>query len=249
MMNYMKSEHYRLLHKKGLYVTSAIGLALIIAAAVVLSLSLHFDPNFPYATSRFFYSNVVSGGVLIVIIGLLFNSALTGKDTAVIKQSISFGISRSTIFWSKLILTFIYFLLICVIGLALTIVLGESLLASEEQAVKNFLLASFNMIPIVVGGFFVIHVLRMLKVGDVYVIVMLLFFFLLSGDLVRLLFRSISGMDELYHYAPSTLLNENLMSFLAQEVQFEYRPWITGIVISVIFLLIGARKFAKQTID
>ncbi len=239
MINYMKSEHYRLLRKKGLYITSVICLLLIVAAAVVLYYSQYLDPNFPYATSMFLYSNVISGALLIMIVGLLFNSALTGKETSLIKQSVSFGISRYTIFWSKLILTLSYFLLLCVIGLLLTIALGETLLASEEQSVSNFLIASSNMVPIVLSGFFMIHVLKMLKVSEVYIIIMFLFIFIFSGDLLYMLFD----------YTPSTLLNENLMSFVNYSVQFDYRHWVTGIMISVISLLIGVKGFAKQNID
>ncbi len=94
-----------------------------------------------------------------------------------------------------------------------------------------------------------IHMLRMLKVGEVYIIIMLLLIFMVSGDLLRVIFRSIPGLDELYLYAPSTLLNENLMSFMNQAADFDYRYWIAGIVISVISLLIGAKKFANQNID
>jgi len=239
MINYIKSEIYRLLRKKGLYMTSVICLLLIVAAAAVLYFSQQQDPNFPYATSMFLYSNVISGTLLIMIIGLLFNSALTGKDTSLIKQSVSFGISRSTIFWSKLILTLSYFLLFCVICLLLTIVLGETLLASEEQSVKNFLIAGLNMVPMVISGFVIIHVLRMLKVGEVYIIMLLLFIYIFSGNLLYMLFD----------YTPSTLLNDNLMNFIDYSAQFDYRLWVTGIVISVIALLIGAKRFAKQNID
>lgn len=184
-----------------------------------------------------------------MIVGFLFNLALTGKDTALIKQSVSFGISRNTIFWSKLILTLAYFLLLCVIGLLLTIGLGESLFASEEQSVRNFLIACLNMVPMVVSGFFLIHALRMLRVGEAYIFIVLLLVFLFSGNLLKVLFRSISGLDELYKYAPSTLLNDNLTRFVDQAIVFDYSYWITGIVISVIALLIGAKKFAKQNID
>src|SRR5690625_892971 len=248
MMNYMKSENYRLLRKKNLYITSVIGLLLIAAAALVLYLFGN-EPNFPYATSLFFYSNVISGGILILIIAFLFNLALTGKDMSLIKQSISFGISRNTIFWSKLILTLSYFLFICVIGLILMIGLGENLLVSDEQSVGNFLIACSNMLPIILSGFFMIHMLKMLKVGDVYIIIILLFIFMLSGDLFRMLFQSIPGLNELYKYAPSTLLTENLMSFMDQAVQIDYQYWIVGIVISVISLLIGTNRFAKQNIN
>lgn len=249
MINYMKSENYRLLHKKNLYITSVICLLLIAAAATVLYYSQQQLSNFPYATSTFFYSNVISGGLLIILVGLLFNLALTGKDTSVIKQSVSFGVSRNTIFWSKLILTLSYFLLLCVIGLFLTIALGETLLGNDDQSVKNFLIACLNMLPIVVSGFFTIHAIRMLKVSEIYIIFIVLFLFIFSGNLLRVLFRSISGLDELYKYAPSTLLSDNLTSFMDQAAHFDYHYWVTGIVISVIALLIGAKKFAKQNID
>lgn len=245
----MKSENYRFLRKKGLYITSVIGLMLITAAAIVLYLSGEYERDFPYATSLFFYANVIGSNILILIIAFLFNSALTGRDMSVVKQSISFGVSRSTIFWSKLILTLSYFLLLCVIGLLLMIGLGETLLESEEQSIRNFLTASFNMLPIVLSGFFMIHMLKMLRVGDVYIIVMLLVFFVFSGDLLRMLLRPITGLDGLYKYAPDSLLNENLMSFMDHEAQFDFRYWVVGIVISVISLLIGAKRFAKQNID
>lgn len=244
MINYMKSEHYRLLRKKGLYITSVICLLLIAAAAVVLYYSQHLDPNFPYATSMFLYANVISGALLIMIVALLFNSTLTGKDTSLIKQSVSFGVSRYTIFWSKLILTLSYFLLLCVIGLLLTIALGKNLFASEEQSVSNFLIASSNMIPIVLSGFFMIHTLKMLKVSEVYIIIIFLFIYVFSGDLLYMLFD-----NTLFDYNPSTLLNENLMSFMNNSAQFEYRHWVTGILVSVISLLIGVKGFAKQNID
>lgn len=131
-----------------------ICLLLIVAAAAVLYYSQQLEPNFPYSTSIFFYSNVIGGGMLIIVVGFLFNLALTGKDTSLLKQSVSFGVSRKTIFWSKLILTLCYFLLVCMGGLLLMIGLGESLFVSEEQSIRNFLIASLNMVPIVLSGFF-----------------------------------------------------------------------------------------------
>jgi len=239
MINYLKSENYRLLRKKNLYIASGICYSLIIAAALVLYFSQQQDPNFPYATSMFLYSNVIGGTTLIIIVGLIFNLILTGKDLSVVKQAVSFGITRNTIFWSKLLLTLSYFLLVCLIGLLLTIVLGESLLASEEQSIRNFLIAGFNMLPMVVSGFCIIHVLRMLKVGEVYIIILLLFIYIFSGNLLYMMFD----------YTPSSLLNDNLMNFMNHSAQFDYRLWLTGIVISTVSLLIGVRVFAKQNIN
>lgn len=248
MINYMKSEYYRLLRKKGPFITGLICYLLIIAAAAVLYFFEKFDPNFPYATPRFLYSNAVSSGLLIIIVGLLFSSALTGKDMSLIKQSVSFGISRKTIFWIKLILTVSYFLLICVVGIILMIALGENLLTSENQSVSNFLIACANMAPIVLSGFFLTYTLKMMKVADGYIVIVLIFIFGLSGSLLRV-FRQISGLKELYNYAPNTLLNENLTSFLNEGAQFDLKYWMVGIIISMIALPIGAKRFKNQNID
>lgn len=249
MINYMKSERYRLMRKKGLHITSAICLLLIIAAAAVLYFFGQYESSFPYANSSFFYSNVIGSTTLILIVALLFNLSLTGRDMSLIKQSISFGVSRNTIFWSKLILTLGYFLLICAVGLSLMILLGENLFEREEQSISNFLIASFNMLPIVLSSFMMIHAMTMLRARVVYIVITLLFIYMYLGDLLRVILRPVSGLNELYQYAPSTQLYENLMHFMEHNAQFEPRYWITGIVISVICLLIGARRFAKQNID
>jgi ABC-2 type transport system permease protein len=249
MINYLKSENYRLLHKKSIYMTSGICLFLITAAALVLYFFHQSDPGFPYGTSIFLYSNVISSGIVIMFVGFLFNTALTGKDASVMKQAVSFGISRNMIFWSKLIVTLSYFLLLCLIGLILVISLGESLFVSEEQSIRNFLAASFNMLPIVLSGFFIIHALKMLKIGDIYIIIFLFFLLIFSGDLLRWMLGSFSQLNEFYQYAPSTLLNDNLMSYMDQSAQFDFRFWVTGIVISLIFLIIGMMMFTNKNID
>lgn len=248
-MNYMKSEYYRLLRKNGLHLTAIICFLLITAAAAVLYFTAQFDPNFPYGTDRFFYSNVTASGLFIIIIGMIVNMALTGKDRDLVKQSISFGISRSIIFWSKLILTLGYFLLVCVIGMCLMILLGDNLMTREPDAIRNFLITSINMIPIVLSGFVVAHTLKMLKAGDVYIIIALLGIYGFSGDILRLLLRPFTALNDLYKYAPDTLLHDNLMSFVDGATQLGYQYWIVGLVISVAALLIGAKRFAKQNID
>src|SRR5690625_6942969 len=58
--------------------------------------------------------------------------------------------------------------------------LGENLFNSEEQLVSNFLIASFNMLPIVLSGFVMIHALKMMKAGEVYIVIMLLFIYMFS---------------------------------------------------------------------
>lgn len=249
MINYMKSEMYRIRHKKSLYITSIIGLALIAFAAAVLNFFVDVDPNFRYARTLFFYSNVISSNFLILIIALIFNVSLTGKDSSMMKQAVAFGISRNSIFWSKLIITLVSFILLCIIGLSFTIFLGETFLTVEDTSVKNFLIACSNMIPMVLSGFIIIHSLRMLKVGEVYIFIILLAIYSFSDSILRVIFRSISGLNELYKYSPSALLDDNLLKFMDLAAHVDIRSWITGGIISVIALFFGIKMFSKQNID
>lgn len=129
------------------------------------------------------------------------------------------------------------------------VILGENLFTSDTQNVMNFLMASLNMIPIILSGFFVIHTLKMIKIGEAYIVIGLFFIYTFSGDVLRTSLRSVSGLNKLYQYAPSTLLTENLFNFMSESVKFELSYWIVGIVISLVTLLIGTKRFAKSSID
>ncbi|HHY24921.1 MAG TPA: ABC transporter permease [Clostridiaceae bacterium] len=249
MINYLKSERYRLTRKISLHITSIVACALIIVAGFVLYFFGKNEANFPYATSYFFYANVVNGGTLIFSIVLLVNSSLTGKDLSTLKQSLSFGISRSTIFWSKLILTFMYFLLLCFIGMILMGVLGETLFTGSEPYLKSFLLASVNMFPIVFSAFMLVHVMQMNRIGTVYTIIVILVIYTASDNIVNLMFRLVGPLDELYKWTPSALLNENAFAFMENTISFSWNSWLVGIGLSIIFLAIGLWQFNKKDID
>src|SRR5699024_2685830 len=199
MMNYLKSEQYRLIRKKPLHLMSIIACTLIIAFAFVLDYFGRNEAGFPYATQYFFYSNVVNGGVLLFIIILFVNISLTGKDLTTVKQSLSFGISRTTIFWSKLAVTFIYFLLLCLIGIVLMTVLVETLLAADEASfLHSFLIACVNMFPIVFSVFMLVHVLQMNQVNMMYTIIAIAVIYSASEGIVHLMFRAVNPLQDLY---------------------------------------------------
>jgi len=249
LINYLKSERYRLTRKISLHITSIVACVLIIVAGFVLDFFGRNEANFPYASSYFFYGNVVNGVLLIFIIVLLVNSSLTGKDLSTLKQSLSFGISKSTIFWSKLILTLMYFLLLCFIGMILMGVLGETLFTDSESYLKSFLLASVNMFPIVISAFMLVHVMQMNRIATIYTIIAIIVIYTMSDVIMNLMFRLVDPFDELYKWTPSFLLNENALSYTENAVTFSWESWFVGIGLSIIFLAIGLWQFNKKDID
>ncbi len=75
MLNYLRSEWYRILHGREIYLFTGVLCAIVLAANVILWAMAH-TPNFPYATVRFSLSNLVS------MMGLLFLMAATTARTA-----------------------------------------------------------------------------------------------------------------------------------------------------------------------
>ena len=111
LINYIKSENYRILHSKGFYIYTIICNLLIILAAITL---MYFDKTtnkFPYGNAKFFYSNVISAGLIIIVIGIAFNLLVNNKESQrLVKDSISFDISLYIIFIGKFLIYICYFL-------------------------------------------------------------------------------------------------------------------------------------------
>lgn len=249
MINYLKSEQYRLLRKKSLHLTSLVCLLLISVAGAVLAYFGKTDPTFPYATSSFYYSNVLGGAGLIILIAFIVNFSLTGKDMAVLKNTISFGITRNTVYWAKLILTLGYFLVLSIVGLCLLIGIGETILPTESGSVSNFMVAVGNMVPIIISAFLLIHSLKLLNIGEVYILVILLGIYGFAGNLLWLLAKKFTFFKKLYEYAPDTLMNRNLMEFMNKTAHIEFSYYLTGGLLATAAIIIGIVQFSKKPIN
>ncbi len=246
MINYFHSELFCLLRNKALYIISGICLFLVTAAAFVLYYSQKSVPQFPYGYTGFYYSNVLSSGIGIILIGFMFGLFLTGRKMDIAGQAISFGIPRKTVFWSKFILSLAGFVLLCSISILLLLVLGENLLNHQDYTVKMLLIAFINMLPIILAGFTMGFVLNILRVKETYNLLTLIIIFGLSGQLVQMLFHYIPGLKQLYRYFPSGLLDENLTDYINQTVSFNSPAWMIGILLTVGCLVIGQQIFTKK---
>lgn len=99
MLNYMKSEWYRLTHTKDLGIYTAVASGLILAMNVVLSLSRRL-PGFRYGTARFSLTFLISGLMVLCYAGAVWVELLFSgqKKNGIIKNGVAYGISRTQIF-------------------------------------------------------------------------------------------------------------------------------------------------------
>lgn len=99
MLNYMKSEWYRLTHTKDLWMDTAIASGLILAMNVVLSVSRRL-PDFRYGTARFSLSFLIGGLMVLCYAGLVWALFLFGgqRKNGIMKNAVAYGISRTQLF-------------------------------------------------------------------------------------------------------------------------------------------------------
>lgn len=104
MLNYIKSEFYRVLKQKNLY-----GFAgLLIVLSLLLHGSLYFlSPR--YATTSFSYSNLVANPMIFGFMGMCIAFLLyeDNKKNGALKNSVAFGLSRSHIFLGESIVAIV----------------------------------------------------------------------------------------------------------------------------------------------
>ena len=119
MMNYMKSEWYRITRSRSLYAAIGILGGLVIAMNLVLALFGKFDPNFRYATFRFSLNNFTGMTYSMVILGGIVPGCLFVSDrrNGALKNAVSYGISRDKILLGKFLVSFFAtFLILCAVA-------------------------------------------------------------------------------------------------------------------------------------
>lgn len=113
MINYLKSELYRILYRKGTYLFILICSALLVSSNVVLALVDKAEENFPYATTYFSLGNLITNFPFIFLICIGVASMIFGNEhnNHTMKNNISYGLSRGRIYFGKFIIEVIYSLI------------------------------------------------------------------------------------------------------------------------------------------
>lgn len=105
MVNYVKSEWYRVTHSRELYLITAILSALVLAFNVILTLFDRFTPNFPYATVNFSVNMLIGSLPVILVVGAVMAWFLYANDRTygIAKNAVAYGISRENLFLGKIV--------------------------------------------------------------------------------------------------------------------------------------------------
>lgn len=255
MLNYMRSECYRTLKGKNFYFATAILSGLVLFLNVVLTIASHNIPNFRYGSFRFFLNMYTGSIYCLVVLGACIAGWLFWDDrkNGVLKNVVSYGISREKMFLGKCIVAFGFtFLMLCIV---MAVYVGSAYLLRPDPewiALREMLTGTAAVLPSAAASLIFAIVLGILFQKDLtavmiwavvyYVIPMALFFVGLKvefvGKIVEWMPYGFTQMDAIVTYSDYYCLWDTAAGFS--------RCMISGFAGIVIFLALGIWRIRKQ---
>lgn len=156
MMNYLRSEFYRVFRTKGFYLFTGAGMALVVAMNVLLWICGKNTPSFQYNTTAFSFSMLYYGGFQpLLFLTLALSAIIFGNEfkNKTINNSVAFGCSREMLFIGKLLVT-LASSFVCLAAVEGTLIgSGYLLLRSNgAQDAVRILTATASCTPILICG-------------------------------------------------------------------------------------------------
>ncbi|MFS6554163.1 hypothetical protein VPJ68_01405, partial [Parabacteroides distasonis] len=95
MLNYIKSEIYRIWHSRSFYAFGGILCGIILLLHIALIIGAAIEPDFRYNTFRFSLNNLTAQPMIMVILGVIVAGTLFNEDrkSGVLKTTVAYGIS------------------------------------------------------------------------------------------------------------------------------------------------------------
>lgn len=125
MMNYMKSEMYRVSHDKGIYFFTAIVTVLSFLLNAILGWYGKMDgASFRYNTTSFSYSNLVANPMVFCVMGTVIGMILYegNRKNGNLKNTIAFGIPRTKVFLGECVVAIVSAVVSLIVVLAVYII-------------------------------------------------------------------------------------------------------------------------------
>lgn len=255
MLNYIKSECYRTIHGKGLYLAAAILSGLVLFMNIILALSLKYLPDFHYGTFRFSLNTFTSTPYSMIILGAVVPGCLFLDDrrNGVMKNTIAYGISREKIFIGKCIVAFLFtFLVLCVI---FPVYVGSAYLLlpdPEWLPVREMLTGIAAVLPSAAASLMLILLLGALYEKEMVATIWWAVIFYIIPLALSLAGLKIDLLARIASWTPYGFLNNEVyVSLTTYQCLWDTsegfaRCMLSGLAGIIIFTVFGIYKFRRQ---
>jgi ABC-type transport system involved in multi-copper enzyme maturation permease subunit len=258
MSNYIKSEIYRVLHSLGTYMFIIICSALLISSNIVLFAVKCAEPDFPYATTAFSISNIISSFIFIFILCMTVGSMIFAKEHSnhTMKNSVSYGISRGTLYFGKLIVAILYSIVAFAIIVGLHVASAYLLLEhSNVNELEVLLRTSFVSLPLLLFALAATNCFSFIIEGSGAAIgaeVGLLIAFPIISQFLGMKFEVFRKLSKVLPWCMLNNLGLDMDSFTlvlpwAGNSGY-YNYWLAGSVQMILITVIGLIIFRKKEI-
>ncbi len=257
MNRYIKSELYRMLRMKGTYLFILISSLLLVSANIVLAAVKLSDKTFPYATTDFAFSNVEGNMLMILFLCIMVAVMVFSNEhnNHTMKNSISFGITRNTLYFGKFIVQILYALVAFIIIIGIEILSAYLLLSNSGTAALVLLLKTcFLCLPIFFLGLALTNCFAFTFEGTgatVSASIGVLLAIPLVTNLLGMKFRFFHKLSDIM---PFNMVNSIDINFKEHTLTTIWGAdsfrnyWLIGILEMLLFIAIGYFAFKKREV-
>ena len=135
MINYIRSEFYRILHTKDIYLFNLVLMAGVLALNGGIYIAAATLPNIRYAKVQFVLSFLTGSMEFLFAAGAILAVLLFSGErrNGVMKNAVAYGISRTSLFFGKCIVSFVMALVSMILLTAVYIISAVLLLEGPAQ--------------------------------------------------------------------------------------------------------------------
>lgn len=251
MINYMKSEFYRTLRNRNLWILITAFAGLMIATVLILSYFNQTDPKFPYGNTRFSLGNIYMQMNLMLAAAIIFTGFIyDGEDKQhTIKHSVAFGIKRKTIYIGRFLVqviesTVIYLVLVSVF----TVISFMLLTHSNQRELEILIRVSLGSVTCLYAGIAVTHYFLMISESETTAYLQAFSVLLIIPTICNMLGRKVELIKELSIIFPSNVMSSysSLVTGEGDVAMVLIKSLFIGLVWMLLFLGLGVTQFRKK---
>lgn len=255
MLNYLKSECYRIASSKGIYLFTFGVAAFAFAINLLLFVMNHVEVDFPYGTVRFSLSNLISLIYLVMLCAGLIAVLLYADDrkNGTLKNVLAAGLSRTQAFVAKC-------LICCLVGfismlIILFIYLGSAVLLLKDPSTEAFVVLFQGILAIlptaiaaIVFAVALFHFIQSPTWAQIFWVV-ILFAIPLFIQTLGMYFEPLAVLAS---WIPTNIfLSESSVTMSVFDCVWQtdfgmMKCLVTGILALVIFFIFGLRSTSKM---
>lgn len=253
MLNYLKSEFYRIVRLKSVYMTFALCAAIILLFNGALFYFSN-EEGFRYATTKFSFSTIYTNMPILIYIVFIVCSLLINDEfnSRTLKNSVAAGVKRNTIYFGRFIYDIVIGTIFYVLLNGLHIVLALTLLEKSGSEYLHILIRSLiACFPLYIACAAFCHSLYYIIDNAINVSFVFVVFITVIPKIIGFAGMKIRFFDKINDWLIPSMLEPKWDEAYNLTLTWDttngfIRCYIVGVIGIIVFSIIGSILFNKK---